>query len=170
MDYNSNYSHGKQVNGSSGGSYKNTYGGQKETPKKDLKKELCIAAKLDSIGYVAQSERIMKHFGLEAKSSAITATQIRNILSLTNELYNMVIYNMNEKLSDEVVSHSQYVKMKIAYAAGRDSKTKKFVETSAIMTYLSSIPKSRSRKELVLICHYMESLCAYHKYYIADNK
>ena len=54
--------------------------------------------------------------------------------------------------------------MKIAYAAGKDDKgnVKDFVERSKIMDYIDMIGDSRER--LMLVCHYMEAIVAYHKF------
>ena len=67
-----------------------------------------------------------------------------------------------EKLNDDMQSRIQYVKMKIVYAAGRDMNVKDFVTCSDILNYMDMIGDSRER--LMLVCHYMESLIAYHKF------
>ncbi|MCC8042464.1 MAG: type III-A CRISPR-associated protein Csm2 [Oscillospiraceae bacterium] len=147
-------------------SYPNTNRQNSVDNPNEIKRRLNITNKLDKLTYVDQAETIIKHF---KNRKAITHTQIRNILSMTNELLGM-ISNSTDPLGDDIVSHSQYIKMKIAYAAGRDKDTGGFVEISNIMTYLENIKTSKSREELLLICRYMEALCAYHKYYIKDNK
>lgn len=76
----------------------------------------------------------------------------------------MVRTNKNKVLSEDVQSHIQYVKMKIIYMAGRENSVKVFIEKSLLVDYLNGIGDSRD--ELILVCHYMEALVAYHKYNI----
>lgn len=118
---------------------------------------------LDKKTYVRQAESVISSLNKDKYGKiAVTSTQLRNILSLINELYNAVIYDKNEKLSEEVQSRAQYIKMKIAYAAGRDKNVNNFTENSKIMPYIDMIDDSRDR--LMTVCHYMESLVAYHKF------
>ena len=121
---------------------------------------------LDKKTYVKQAEDVVSKLKRDKNNNIrVSSSQLRNMLSLINELYNAVLYNKSEKLSDDIQSHAQYIKMKIAYAVGRDSRegyVKDFVERSKIMDYIDMIGDSRER--LMTVCHYMESLVAYHKF------
>lgn len=124
---------------------------------------------LDKKTYVKQAESVVGKLKRDKFKNTIMVSysQLRNILALINELYNAVLYNQNEILSDDIQSRTQYVKMKIAYAAGKASKddkgaVKDFVELSGILDYLDMIGDSRER--LMLVCHYMEAIVAYHKF------
>lgn len=123
---------------------------------------------LDKKTYVKQAETVVgklkTRFNKNTRNEeiCITSNQLRNILSMISELYNAVLYDKNEKLSEDVQSHAQYIKMRIAYAAGRDNYVKDFTEQSDIMNYIDMIGESRDR--LVTVCHYMESIVAYHKF------
>lgn len=122
---------------------------------------------LDSKTYVKNAEEVIKSLNKpdeRGKITVITSSQIRNLLILVNELYSMIELDKSEKLSDEIISHAQYVKMKIAYNAGREPSVKSFVKNSHIMEYIDGIGDSRNN--LMLVCHYMEALVAYHKYII----
>ena len=121
---------------------------------------------LDKKTYVRQAEAVVSKLKKDRKDNiGVSSSQLRNILSLINELYNAVLYNKSEKLNDDIQSHAQYIKMKIAYAVGRDNRdgyVRDFVEQSKIMEYIEMIGDSRDR--LMTVCHYMESLVAYHKF------
>lgn len=119
---------------------------------------------LDKKTYVKQAENVIGKLKRDKFKNAIVVSysQLRNILALMNELYNAVLYSSDEKLNDDMQSRIQYVKMKIVYAAGRDMNVKDFVTCSDILNYMDMIGDSRER--LMLVCHYMESLIAYHKF------
>lgn len=108
--------------------------------------------------YVQRAERVIK--GLDGK---LTTSQIRNILSMINQLYNDVIMTPSETLSQEVQSQLRYLKVKIIYAAGRKTEVKRFVEASQIDQLIDHI--GSSRKNFILYTHYMEALVAYHRFY-----
>lgn len=124
--------------------------------------------KLDKKSYVKQAENVICGLSKDKNGNVrITTSQIRNLLTMTNELYNAVQHDTAERLSDEITGRTQYIKMRIAYNAGRDRNVKEFVENSEIMKYLDGVGDSRA--ELILVCHYMEALVAYHKYYRGEN-
>lgn len=123
---------------------------------------------LDPKTYVKQAEQVIGELDKNRDGKpSLTTSQLRNIHTMITELYNMVTYFDGEKLSDEIQSHVQYTKMKIAYNAGRDKYVKDFVVKSQLMDYLDAVGSSRA--ELVLVCHYSEALVAYHKFYHEDN-
>lgn len=117
---------------------------------------------LDKTTYVAQAERVVK--ALEKTNRGefrLTTTKIRNVLALVNELYGMAKMSKQETLSDDMRSHVQYVKMRLVYEAGRDKYVKELIDSSKLLAYMD---ESKSREQLMLLCHYMEALVAYHKY------
>ena len=123
-------------------------------------------APLDKLTYVGQAEKVIRdeiEKDQRSGSPKMTSSQIRNILTMTNELYNAVRFSNEAKLSDNIRSHIQYTKMKIAYSAGRNDFVKDFVEKSCLMQYLDEVGDSRDK--LMIFCHYAEALVAYHKFY-----
>ena len=127
---------------------------------------------LDKLSYVKQAEKVIRDEISRDKRNPdkleLSTSQIRNILTMTNELYNAVRFDNEEKLSEELRSHIQYIKMKIAYNAGRERIVKDFVEKSCLMQYLDEVGDSRDK--LIIFCHYAEALVAYHKFYGGDDK
>ncbi len=57
--------------------------------------------------------------------------------------------------------------MKFAYEAGRDGNVKGFIIQTQLLENLAKIGDNKDY--LLLVCHYMESLVAYHKYYIGKD-
>lgn len=115
--------------------------------------------------YVTRAENVIKDLQKDAGKphEQLTTSQIRNILSMLNEIYNEVIMTNDDKLSDTVQSKLQYLKIKIIYAAGRNRDVKTFVEDSQIDQHLDHI--GDSREKFILYSHYMEALVAYHRFY-----
>ena len=114
---------------------------------------------LNKLTYVDEAEKIMKNTD---RKGAITANQIRIILDLINEVYIPVKSSSDSELSEDILSKLQYIKMKIAYQAGRDDKVKNFVRDTNIMNYIDNV---KTKNDVILLAHYMEALVAYHKYY-----
>ncbi len=141
--------------------------------------EKVAVEKIDKINYVDTAEKVILSLN---RKDAISTNQIRNILSLFAELFDMVRINTDELLSKEVISRIQYVKMRIVYAVGKDiddpknkwykgnrntqgikPPVKDFVDKSGLLNHLKDIGSSRDN--LLLVCRYMEALVAYHKFY-----
>lgn len=145
---------------------RNNYsGGSRPTPPVVKKKP-----PLDKLTYVKQAEVVIREEIIKDNNNKpkLTTSQIRNILTMTNELYNTVRFSNDENISEDLRSHIQYTKMKIAYSAGRDRAVKDFVEKSCLMQYLDEVGDSRDK--LITFCHYAEALVAYHKFYGGDDK
>ena len=93
----------------------------------------------------------------------LTTSKIRNLLSMTNALYNQALHIRGDVLDEDIMHDIQYLKMRFAYESGRERAVKEFVDKAGIMKCLNEI--GNSKDELLLFCNYMESLVAYHKYY-----
>lgn len=150
-----NYNNGYQQNRPNGGN--NNRSGETKPVFKPLEKTT----------YVKQAEEIIKIKLFKNKYGKINlkTNQIRIILDLINEVYVPVKNSQEKELSDDVKSRLQYIKMKIAYQAGREKDVKDFVNKSNIMGYIDDV---RNKDDLVLLAHYMEALVAYHKFYGED--
>lgn len=146
----------------SNNSYGNNFGRQ-QAPARQV--NITEKKKLDKKAYVDLAEKVIAELprdNRDANKIQLSTNQIRNALSLINELYDMVRTDTEKMLSDDVQSHIQYVKMKIIYAAGRDNAVKTFLKKSSLISYLNGIGDSRD--DLILVCHYMEALVAYHRF------
>ena len=126
-----------------------------------------MAKALDKLTYVDQAEDVVKKLDKDRNGKIlVTTNKIRNMLTLMTELYSMARKSEN-KLKLEVQSHVQYVRMRIVYEAGRDKYVKELCNKSDILEYLKGIDNSKER--LLDVCHYMEALVAYHKYYTEEK-
>lgn len=120
--------------------------------------------------YVDKAEQVMKKIcaqtgrnGRPDSKRIVSTSQIRNILSLTSEIYNDARHMTEKTLSSDTVGRIQYLKMRMAYEAGRTESVKIMVEDARLFKIIDEIKDSRDR--LILFCHYMEALVAYRKYY-----
>jgi CRISPR-associated protein Csm2 len=146
----------------SNNSYGNNFGRQ-QAPARQV--NITEKKKIDKKTYVDLAEKVIAELprdNRDANKIQLSTNQIRNVLSLINELYDMVRTDTEKVLSGDVQSHIQYVKMKIIYAAGKDNAVKTFLEKSLLISYLNGIGDSRN--DLILVCHYMEALVAYHRF------
>lgn len=117
--------------------------------------------------YVDVAEEVIKKLRKPDKKEgfklALTTSKIRNILSMVSELYTDAQHAREKTLSEDMVGRVQYLRMRIAYEAGREDTVKEFVSTAKILPYIALV--GNSRQELLLFCNYMEALVAYHKFY-----
>ncbi|NLY71155.1 MAG: type III-A CRISPR-associated protein Csm2 [Clostridiales bacterium] len=117
--------------------------------------------------YVSHAEKIMK--GLLRKDRwgnmvfDLTTSQLRNILSLINQLYNEVMLIDKEDLPDEIKSRLQYIKVRLLYESGRTRAVKEFVEKADLIKLIDGIKGKKSN--LIKFVRFMEAMVAYHKYY-----
>jgi len=114
--------------------------------------------------YVEEAEKVINEVG--AKS--FTTTKLRNLLSLSSDIYNMVIHQNGDKLTEEIKSKIEYLRVRFIYEAGRDEKgVKKLVENANLLGVLKNI--KGSKKNYILFNRYMEALVAFHRYYGGDD-
>ena len=127
--------------------------------------------RLTKDNYVEEADRVMKEL-LSIKNKKgdpvlLTTSKIRNLLAMTSSIYNDALNLPGDKLSDELVSRIQYLRVRTIYEAGRDTEREKpvksFVEKSGILGYMEEIKDSKER--FILFSRYMEALVAYRKYY-----
>ena len=91
-----------------------------------------------------------------------TTSQIRNLLSMTNEIYNEVRLLRDDKLNEDIRGKINYLKIRIVYEAGRDDKVKEFVNKAEILRCIDEVRDNR--ENYLLFSRYMEALVAYHRF------
>lgn len=129
--------------------------------------------KLTELNFADQAEQVINEFVIKDKHGKESIkkpsnSQIRNLLELTTNLYNHARKEKTDVLSTDIQSDVQYVKMKFAYAAGRNKDVKNFVEKADLINRISMIKDSKA--ELMLFCKYMESLVAYHRFHGGSDR
>ena len=119
--------------------------------------------KLQTDNYVEIAEGVIKNLNRDKENKLLlTTSKIRNILAMVSELYNDAQRLRAETLSDELIGRVQYLKMRVAYEAGRDDVVRDFVEMAQLLGEIDRV--GRKKERLILFCHYMEALVAYHKF------
>ena len=117
--------------------------------------------------YVDRAEKAIKKLIVVNKKGDeiinLTTSKIRNILSLVSDLYNDAQRYRSDELSEDLYNRVQYLKMRMAYEAGRENTVKEFLKKAELFEEIDKIGKSK--KALIEFCHYMEALVAYHKFY-----
>lgn len=98
----------------------------------------------------------------------VTTRQLRKILSAVNMLNNKVeVYRTKESgataLPSDLAAEVQYLKVRVAYQAGREKVVRKFVDTAGLVAKIDEIGSDLTKYEA--FARYMEALVAYHKYY-----
>jgi len=122
-----------------------------------------MMVKLQTDNYVEQAEKVMQDLQAAGKGQIkLTTSKIRSILAMVSELYNDAQRLRAENLSEDLVGRVQYLKMRVAYEAGRERDVMDFVKKAAILEEIGRI--GRKKEQLLLFCHYMEALVAYHKF------
>lgn len=123
--------------------------------------------RIDKLTYVDKAEKVIESLQKVNKFNGekelkLTTSKIRNILSMVSQLYNDATHCKEAVLDTDMQSRVQYLKMRIAYEAGRDRDVKEFVDKADILTIISEV--GSSKENLILFCNYMEALVAYHKF------
>ena len=93
----------------------------------------------------------------------LTTSQIRNLLAISADIYNELMLERNETLSQELVSRIEYLRVRFVYESGRDEKVKAFVEEAKLLDIIKSV--GTSKKDFILFNRYLEALVAYHRFY-----
>ena len=118
--------------------------------------------------YVDKAEKVMNEICYpkdRRRQPIVTTSKIRSILAIISEIYNDVLHLQSEQLNDDLLGKIQYLKMRIAYEAGRDKdhSVRSFVEKAELFKIIDEI--GENKENLMLFCRYMEALVAYHRYY-----
>lgn len=112
--------------------------------------------------YVDIAESVMKNVIKNDKNKKLTTTQIRKFLSMSAELNDRAKKINNNQLNEDIQSDIQYLRMQIAYHAGREKVVKEFVNKSDLLNEIKRIGDSKDK--LIVFCRYMEALVAYHRF------
>lgn len=138
-------------------------------------KEESPKVKFNQKDYVKSAEDVIKYLEKEKFSTftnakkgskdTLTTSAIRNILSSTSEIYDMVRSQGPEAVRDKLA----YLKVKLIYQSGRNAAVKRFVKVSKLIQALDRLERYYQKPDekamIILFCRYMEALVAYFKYY-----
>ena len=96
--------------------------------------------------------------------AGLTTTKLRGIYGMVMNVYTKI--NTPEDF-DVYKSDLQYLKVKMAYEAGRTKAVEKYLETTHLMKLIDCI---QTYDQFKLYCRYAESLVAYFKFYGGKDK
>ncbi len=136
------------------------YGRSAPTQKKPIRE-------INKDNYVEEAEKVilemkeMKDAG--KKDAEITTTQLRNLLAMAADIYNTIMHQNTDALTEEIKSRIEYMRVRFFYEAGRNGGVKTLIEKANLMEVLKNI--KGSRENYILFNRYMEALVAFHRYY-----
>lgn len=113
---------------------------------------------LNDGNYARCAEKIMDRYSNEG-FGGLTTSKIRNIYSLIMNLYTRID---GEESFQKHRSDIQYLKVRMAYEAGRENSVKFFLDKTFLGRAVDNI---KDYDTFVLYCRYAESLVAYFKFY-----
>ena len=96
--------------------------------------------------------------------AVVTTSKLRNLLSMTADLYNEVINQPDDGLNEEICSRIEYLRVRFLYEAGREPSVKNLINEAQLVDVLKEI--NGSKKNYILFSQYMEALVAFRKYHI----
>jgi CRISPR-associated protein Csm2 len=128
--------------------------------------------KINDQNYVDEAEKvILKLKDLKDKKGKtiplVTTSKLRNLLAMTADIYNEVMNSKDDKLSEDICSRIEYLRIRFLYEAGREQAVKSLVEMAGILQILKEI--GNSKKNYILFNRYMEALVAFRKYYCKND-
>ena len=123
---------------------------------------------LTKTNYVDLAEKTIKDLSNRTdrkgrKIPLLSTSKIRKILSMSADIYNDAKRIAGDTIDDDMKSRIQYLRMHVAYEAGRDRAVKDFIEAAKLLDIIQEI--GCSKEQLILFCHYMEALVAYQRYF-----
>ncbi len=125
--------------------------------------QLSTKTAINGGNYAAVAELIVsktKEKGRDSWFERLSMSKLRSIYGLITNVYTRV--NKPEDLEANK-GDLQYIKVKMAYEAGRDERTvKAFLNSTGLMNALDNI---RTYDQFILYCRYAESLVAYFKFF-----
>lgn len=125
--------------------------------------------RINETNYVEEAENVIKKLSNKKNPRTgktelmVTTSKLRNLLSMTSDIYNEVLEKSEDKLDSELTGRIEYLRVRFVYEAGREPKVKDLVNEAKILEILKEI--NGSRKNYILFSRYMESLVAFHRFY-----
>ena len=134
---------------------------KEESPKVKFNQKDYVKCAEDVIKYLEKEEFSVITNPKNSKRGSkdtLTTSAIRNILSSTSEIYDMVRSQGPEAVRDKLI-----------YQSGRNAAVKRFVKVSKLIQALDRLERYYQKPDekamIILFCRYMEALVAYFKYY-----
>ncbi len=117
--------------------------------------------------YVDEAEKAIKILRSieyeDKKTPKLTTTKLRSLLAMTADIYNIILNQNEDILSEEICSRIEYLRVRFLYEAGREKAVKRLLDNAGILELMKGI--KGSKKKFVLFNRYIEALVAFHRYY-----
>lgn len=123
------------------------------------------------LNYTEQADQVIQDLRVEMGRNYqnFTTSKIRNILANVSEIYNDVLAEQGEVLSQDIQNRLEYLKVRLVYECGREpAVVKRFVNKAGLLDLLNSI--GDSRQSFINFSRYMEALVAYHLFHGGRDK
>ena len=123
--------------------------------------------RINEENYVAKAESVIlklsKQVNKQGKVVAmVTNSKIRNLLSMSADIYNQVLDCKDDKLPQELNGRIEYLRVRYIYEAGREPRVKDLVIQGELLEIMKEI--QGSKKNYILYYHYMEALVAFKRF------
>ena len=124
--------------------------------------------RINEENYVAKAESVIlklsKQVNKQGKVVAmVTNSKIRNLLSMSADIYNQVLDCKDDKLPQELNGRIEYLRVRYIYEAGRELRVKDLVIQGELLEIMKEI--QGSKKNYILYYHYMEALVAFKRFW-----
>ena len=124
--------------------------------------------RINEENYVAKAESVIlklsKQVNKQGKVVAmVTNSKIRNLLSMSADIYNQVLDCKDDKLPQELNGRIEYLRVRYIYEAGREPRVKDLVIQGELLEIMKEI--QGSKKNYILYYHYMEALVAFQRFW-----
>lgn len=124
--------------------------------------------RINEENYVAKAESVILELKKKIpkqkeKDGMVTNSKIRNLLSMSADIYNQVLDCKDDKLPQELNGRIEYLMVRYIYEAGREPKVKDLVIQGELLEIMKEI--QGSKKNYILYYHYMEALVAFKRFW-----
>lgn len=136
-------------------------------PHQNNRQQTNLSIAFTDSSYVDDAEMVIKTFKkdyngeFKVKRDTLTTNQIRNLLSLTSNIYDDVLANGVDRVQEKIA----YLRVQFVYQSGRNDAVKEFVRLADILNILKDLQKTNDKNAIIRFCRYMEALVAYFKYH-----
>lgn len=122
--------------------------------------------------YVDEAEKVIKSLMSKKDQRGknipiVTTSKLRNLLSMSADIYNEVLNQKDDRLSEDICSRIEYLRVRFLYEAGREASVRNLVNEAGIIELLKRV--NASKKNYILFNRYMEALVAFRKYYVEKD-
>ena len=124
--------------------------------------------RINEENYVAKAESVILELKKKIpkqkeKDGMVTNSKIRNLLSMSADIYNQVLDCKDDKLPQELNGRIEYLRVRYIYEAGREPKVKDLVIQGELLEIMKEI--QGSKKNYILYYHYMEALVSQKRFW-----